>query len=341
MPRTPHQPAELGDSAGPMPDGHAITLAEERETADIERDAAFEAAKTVGQIEALLFSATVAEKAIVETFLKLKQNKAYRAIQFRDDAGNLRRVADLGEFCERFLKKSYRRVQEMASNYHLIGADLYEAAEQIGFRQKDYAALKGLPSDDQEVIKQAIAADDRDQVIGLLQEMAARHASEKAALTAKATEAEETAEARDSVIQVKQAAIGRLEEDLHKARRRLASATPDEVGEQLCQETAGIGWSIVGLVNVDLAKAFAALDEHARANGCTHDEFMSGVLFEIERALGAIRENHNVKARPDGDPRPDWTRPDFDASPSDEMKAAMAKFEKEHGYNPLEKAGNA
>ncbi|MDA8258360.1 MAG: hypothetical protein M0Z99_22480 [Betaproteobacteria bacterium] len=305
MPRKAHSPAEIHAEPGPIPAGHALTLAEEQETKDLEREAAFEAAKTIGQIEALLFSATVAEKAIVETFLKLKENKAYRSIQFRDTDGNLRRVADLGEFCERFLKKSYRRVQEMASNYHLIGADLYETAEQIGFRQKDYTALKALPADDQAIIKQAIAADDRDQVIDLLQEMAARHASEKAALQAEATEAKDTAEARDQVVRKKEQRLNELEEENHKLKRRVQTTTPDEEALEVRNEADRIAFEAEHAVSANLRKAF----DHLAEFGGQHSEFMLGLITQIELACDVLRADFGLlKAGPDGDSTPVWER---------------------------------
>lgn len=305
MPRKAHSPAEIHAEPGPIPAGHALTLAEEQETKDLEREAAFEAAKTIGQIEALLFSATVAEKAIVETFLKLKENKAYRSIQFRDADGNLRRVADLGEFCERFLKKSYRRVQEMASNYHLIGADLYETAEQIGFRQKDYTALKALPADDQAIIKQAIAADDRDQVIDLLQEMAARHASEKAALQAETTEAKETAEARDQVVRKKEQRLNELEEENHKLKRRVQTTTPDEEALEVRNEADRIAFEAEHAVSANLRKAF----DHLAEFGGQHSEFMLGLITQIELACDVLRADFGLlKAGPDGDSTPIWER---------------------------------
>lgn len=289
MPRTPHQPAELGDTAGPIPAGHAITIAGEQETADIEREAAFEAAKTIGQIEALLFSATVAEKAIVETFLKIKENKAYRSIQFRDAEGNLRRVADLGEFCERFLKKSYRRVQEMASNYHLIGADLYETAEQIGFRQKDYTALKALPADDQEIIKQAMQAEDSGKVIDLIQEMAVRHASEKAALTAQAKEATETAEARDYVIKAKEETISKLELRATSAERRQATFTDEEKCAYECAPLHDtVNESMVALLK--MATEVKRLVEEVGGELVT-EECFHAVLLPIKRALEIAAHN--------------------------------------------------
>lgn len=308
MPRKPTPPAEIHAEPGPLPSAHAITLAEERETNDIERDAAFEAARALGQIEASQFSARCAEKVTVEIFLKLKKNKAYRAIKFRDESGNLRACADLEEFCTRHLGASYRKVKELADNYHLIGPELYEQAEKIGFRREDYRAFKALPSDDQDLIKQAMQADDRDQVIDLLQEMAARHASEKAALTVEATEAKETAEARDQVVKAKEAKITALEEDNHKLKRRVAKMTPDEVGQQLRDEVGQFAFTAEAEILGNLRAGFQELADHGDNNNCTHENFMSGCLAQIEAALLTIRGEFNVKAKPDADPVPGWLK---------------------------------
>jgi hypothetical protein len=347
MSRQPRPTLEPEVLPGDVPN-HALTLADEAAVRTDDAEMAFEAARALGQIESAQFSALCAEKVAVETFIKLKKNKAYRAIWLTDADGNRRRCADLEEFCERFMGHSYGKLKELASTYHLLGADLFEQAEKLGFKRNDYRALKALPADDQEVIKQAMSPEvDRDQILDLMQELSVRHASEKAELTAKAKEATETADARSEVIAKKESRINALEEDLHKSRRRLESQTPDEVGEQLRQETAGVGWSIVGRLNVDLAKAFAALDAHARAADCSHDEFMSGVLFDIQRAIHAIREDYAVKERPDGDARPDWTRPDYNPQLDADTEAARQNFIKEHGYDPMPQfpsphpAGNA
>lgn len=289
MPRTPHQPAELGDTAGPMPAGHAITVAGEQETADIERVAAFEAARLLGNIEAARFSALCAEKVIVETFLKLKQNKAYRAIEVRDTDGNLRRCADLEEFCERFLGASYRKVKELADNYHLVGAELFEQAERLGFKRNDYRALKALPADDQAAIKAAMQTDDRDQILDLMQELAARHASEKAALTAQAKEATETAEARSDVIAKKESMINALQESNSKLKRRQATLTDEEKRDYECAPLHdAINESMVALLK--MATEVKRLVEEVGGELVT-EECFHAVLLPIKRALEIAAHN--------------------------------------------------
>lgn len=308
MSRKPHQPAELGDTAGPMPAGHAITIAGEQETKDIETEMVYTAGKIASRIETALFYETVSQKVAVESYLELKKTKAYRALTYRDADGKAKNISSLDEFCERFLRQSQRRVQQLADNYHTIGADLFETAEQIGFRQKDYRALKALPADDQETIKQAMQTDDRDQILDLMQELAARHASEKAALTAEATDAKETAEARDQVVKAKEAKITQQEETIHKLKRRIEAATPDQVAEQLRDEVGQFAFGAEAQILGSLRAGFQALTDHADANGVTHENFMSGCLAQIEAALLAVRGEFNVKAKPDADPVPGWLR---------------------------------
>lgn len=290
MSRKPHQPAELGDTAGPMPAGHAITIATEQETKAIEDDMAFAAARAVGRIEAFTFSATVADKAAVEVFIEMRETKAYKAILIDDGDGNRRRVADLDEFCERFLKKSGRRIRELASNYHLVGADLFEQAEQIGFRQQDYRALKALPADDQEAIRQAMQHEaGRAEIIDLLQEMAVRHASEKAALMAQTKEAEDTADDRDRVIGTKQDQISALEVRLASAQRRQSTFTDEEKCAYECAPLHdAINESMVALLK--MAAEVKRLVEEVGGELVT-EECFHAVLLPIKRALEIAAHN--------------------------------------------------
>ncbi len=316
MPRTPHTPAEIHAAPGPLPESHAITLAEERAAKAIESDMAFEAARMLGQIEALEFSRNISDLTQVQIFLNLKKNKAYRAISYEDADGNRKRISDLDEFCERFMGKSSRRMRQLAEQYHLLGAELYEQAQRIGFRTQDYTALKALPADDQEVIKQAIETDDRDTILSLMQELAAKHQSEKAALQAEATEAKETAEARDQVVKAKEAKISQQEETIHKLKRRIETATPDQIGEQLREEVSQFAFGAEAQILGNLRQGFAALQEHADTHGMTHENFMSGCLAQIEAAVATVRAEFGVKARPDADPVPDWVK---DERPADEI----------------------
>lgn len=308
MSRKPHQPAELGDTAGPMPTGHAITIASEEETKAIEEEMAFKAAEAIGMLKALEFSEMVSARAKVEVFLNLGKSKAYKAIFITDESGNRKRISDLDEFCDHFFGKSARRMRQQAANYHLLGGDLFEASQRIGFRNQDYTALKALPADDQEVIKQAMQPEvDRDHILDLMQEMAARHASVKAALTTKTKEAEETAASRDTIIKNKQARLDQAEEENVKLKRRVETTTPDEAALEIRKEADRIAFLAEHGVRANLRKAFEVLIQHGDVH--QHSEFMLGLITQIEFACDVLRGDFGLlKAGPDGDSTPHWER---------------------------------
>lgn len=233
---------------------------------------ALEVIKAVGRIEMAQFSATVAEKAIIETFLKIKESKRYKGLPYRKPDGSTATVADLEEFCQAYLGKSARRVQEMVANYHLVGADLYEQAERIGLRQRDYNAIKALPADDQEIIKQALAEDSKDRVLEVLQDMAIKHAKEKEALAKQAHEAEESYRALDKVLADEKAANQRLSTENAKLQGKAAAMTPemkqkaalDNLHRETLQICAHIDASLRSKITALFAGYGPVPPEHAR-----------------------------------------------------------------------------
>lgn len=175
--------------------------------------------KSLGRIEAASFMATVAEKMIAETAINLREGKKYKGLPYQDENGNWRRVATFEEFCEHKLGKSRRRVAELMSNYKDLGPELYEQAEKLGFRQRDYNALKALPENDRTLIEQAIATPNLDNALELLQQLAEKHGREKVALSQETEELKKQTKALEAVIEGKGTQITRLEKELASERQ--------------------------------------------------------------------------------------------------------------------------
>lgn len=174
--------------------------------------------KAIGQLEALDFLRHVADIATAQIFERIKHGKKYKGLPYRDAEGNLRHVATLEEFCEAKLGRSYRRVKELAANLHTLGPALYESAEAIGFKARDYAALKALPESEQEIVKTALAAESKDQVLDILQDLAARHQSERAAAQKQAEDLKADLEARDKLLADKGERLDKVSLDLAKLK---------------------------------------------------------------------------------------------------------------------------
>lgn len=299
MSRKPHQPAELGDTAGPMPAGHAITVAGEEETKAIEEEMAFKAMRMLGQMEALEFIGNISDLSKVQIFINLKKNNAYRALTYKDAEGNRKRISDLEEFCDHYMGKSSRRMRQLASNYHLLGAELYESAERIGFRQQDYQAMKALPADDQEVIKQAMQPEvDRDQILDLMQELAVRHASEKAAHEAEAKEARET---KDADLKARDAREAKLNADNHELLKkviRIEEATPQEDYAMLAAELAKCVYSIQASL-MSLRAGFTKLTLKGDEHGIAYHDTLVGHVTQLHRELNRVRNEYGLPIEPD------------------------------------------
>jgi hypothetical protein len=176
---TPMPEINVGEARKEMADLSSSELADE-----FAMDS-YDVLRQVGQIQGLEFTRRVVDVATAQIFDNIKKGKKYAGLPYKDEQGNTRHVGDLEQFCRVFLGKSYNRCLELAQNLHLLGPELYEQAEHIGFRARDYQALKALPPEDQEIVKQAIESDSKDTVIELLQDMAVKHKAEKEALTKK------------------------------------------------------------------------------------------------------------------------------------------------------------
>lgn len=198
----------------------------------------FDAIKALGRIETAQFYETISEKLIAETAINLREGKKYKGLPYQDENGNTKHVSHFDEFCDVFLGKTARRVQQIMSNYNTLGPELYEQAERLGFRQRDYNALKALPADDRQIIAQAIEAEDLDKALDLMQTMAARHVREKEATQKLITEHQQSLEAKDRVISDKTAELNRKSERI----ALLENAKRHEAAELTMPGAAQLSW---------------------------------------------------------------------------------------------------
>lgn len=142
---------------------------------------ALEIGEQLGIIKSAEFYARCAEKLVVEAFLKLKESKRYKDLVVKRENGESAQCADLDEACRYFLGKSYRYCAQITQNMETVGSKLFDSASQLGFRTKDYQAIRALPADDQTLVRSAIeSATDRDSVTDLIGELTERHAKKLA-----------------------------------------------------------------------------------------------------------------------------------------------------------------
>lgn len=271
------------------------------------------AAELSGSIKAAGFLATVADRLLVDSYVKAKESKGYVGMPYRAADGSVATVATLDEYCQAFLGKSYRRCEELLSNRRLVGEDLYEQAEALGFRQRDYNALKALPAEDREVVVRALEAGaDRETVIEQLVTLTERQIAQKAKLTEELREAREDLAAKDQRAGIREREIERVSKELRKARRALDEATPEQTALDLRQHASAAALDVRAKIVArgdevsSLRTRAEQLLSHGRDTGVDQGVFLAGLFAEIERDLAALRDELGIAVAVAADATPEW-----------------------------------
>ena len=164
---------------------------------DVQVMQAAELHQLVGQIKAAHFMETVSGLLIAKNYVQARDLLGKLGqVTVRGKDGKPETVSGMERFCELVMPYSARRCRQIVQAVETMGESLYEQAERIGFQVRDYAALRALPPDDQDVVKQAMNSGSREEVVGLLKELASRNE----ALRAKAVEAEKDLATKDRII---------------------------------------------------------------------------------------------------------------------------------------------
>lgn len=172
--------------------------------------------KVVGRIESAHFLETVSSRLIGEAYSSARiLIGKLGEITVRTATGERKRVSSLDDFCDAVMPVSARRCRQIAQAMHTLGPALYEQAEIMGLGARNYAAIRALPLDMQEEVKEAISTGSREQVLQLMEELAARNAS----LTEKVEEQDKSLSAKDAVLRKKDEKINRLAERLELKRQ--------------------------------------------------------------------------------------------------------------------------
>lgn len=127
-------------------------------------------------------------------------------------------------------------------------------------------------------------------------------------LRAALRETRENAEAQSRLLADKNAKIDELAAKLTTKKPRVHTPPPDVEGQEIRKEASQFAFEAESVVRGKLRAAFQSLAEHAEKHGMTHDDFMAGLLCQIEVSIKQLRGEFGVKEAPDGEEVPDWLR---------------------------------
>lgn len=253
----------------------------------------------------------------------VKENKLYKALAGKATPNGLGFLhGTWEEFCG-LLGISDEKANQDIANLHAFGEEALESMSRMGIGYRELREFRKLPADQKAALIEVAKTGDKESFVELAEEIIAKHAKEKETLTQRAEESEATLEARSRVLEDKDQHINQLTEKLTKLQKRVKAMSPADVGAQIRTEATQA--ASVAEVNIRaLNAAFSALAGHTDEHGIAHDDFMAGLLCQLEVAIGQLRSEFNVKTAPDGDEVPEWMRDGAEEEVNARVKETMA-----------------
>ena len=143
-------------------------------------------------------------------------------------------------------------------------------------------------------------------VVGMVKDDIDRMTSRE--LRATLRETRENAEAQGRLLADKNTKIDELAAKLSTTKTRVQTPPPDLEGQEIRKEASQFAFEAESVVRGKLRAAFQSLTEHAEKHGMAHDDFMAGLLCQVEVSVKQLRGEFGVKEAPDGEEVPDWLR---------------------------------
>ena len=144
----------------------------------------------------------------------VKEHKLYRSIAGAASPHGAEKLSGTWEeFC-RLLGRSVDQVDRDIANVQAFGEQALESMSAMGIGYRELRQYRKLPEDQKQALIEVAKAGDKEGFVELAEEIIAKHAKEKEALTAEVEETKATLEAKDRVLQTRAERIGELEEQV-------------------------------------------------------------------------------------------------------------------------------
>lgn len=237
------------------------------------------------------FTATVA----VSKMAYVKKNKLYRGLAGMHDRDGRGLSGTWEEFCS-LLGTSAPKANEDINNLRQFGEDALESMSRMGIGYREMRQYRRLPEDAQAALIEVAKAGDKDAFVDLAEEIIAKHAKEKTELTQRLDDVNADYEAQGEVMAKRSGELDQAKMDLEKARKRIQSATPDDVIKDLRSEVAALSFEIESKVMGSLREGFTQMAEHANETGQDHREFQADLIRQLETTLATVRSEFHLPA---------------------------------------------
>lgn len=174
----------------------------------------------VGALKATAFFKKLVTVTEIKMLAEIKETKQYKGLQIIDPNGKLVTVTTFQDFCQH-LGMSREKVDQDILNLSTFGEDFLETSQRMGLGYRDLRKLRQLPAEEQQLIinGEAVKTEDKESLIDMIEEMAVKHAKEKADRDEQIKQLQADNLAKDSVLANKDKKINELDKKLNLRRQ--------------------------------------------------------------------------------------------------------------------------
>jgi hypothetical protein len=219
----------------------------------------------------------------------VKENKLYRALVGRKSPHGAEIMSgSWEEFCG-LLGRSVDQVDRDIANLRAFGEEALDSMSRMGIGYREMRQYRRLPEDQQAALIEVAKTGDKDAFIDLAEEIIAKHAREKEALTLRLDEVNADYDAQGEVMAAKAIELDKTKIELEKVRGHIQKLAPNEVTEMIRQEAGRQAFAVESSILGELREALTELSKHAEETGEDQRTFQAGLLQNLELTLAAVR----------------------------------------------------
>ena len=270
----------------------------------------------LGRLQATQAIAAMLDGLSLAQIAQIKESKRYKQLAGQKMViGGVEIRLDTWEgFCAA-LGSSRRGIEEKLDNLRLLGEEALDKATALGMTTQELRKLRHLDASDQQIVigEIEVAAGDKEAIIDLITDMAAKHSKEREELQARLEDQRGEAAASERIIEERNKRIDKLEKQLHKQQHR----TMEEQRQQLMTDAGAA--QILCLA--PLAGLDDAIDTLLGEDDAACTRHAANLLHELRAAVEDLQLKYGLGdvANPDDS----WMQGGFDpeqAVQADELK---------------------
>ncbi|WP_431306691.1 hypothetical protein [Pseudomonas lactis] len=197
---------------------------------------------------------------------------------------------------------SREKADQDIANLRTFGEEALDSMSRMGIGYREMRQYRRLPEDAQAALIEVAKAGDKDAFVDLAEEIIAKHAKEKSELTQRLDEVNADYDAQGEVMAKKTKELDSTKQELEKHRKRIQTATPDDVIKELRTEVVALQFEVEAKILGELREGFAKMAEHAEANGQDHRAYQADLIQQLETTLATVRSEFHLPHHQDSTP---------------------------------------